>query len=109
MKNKRAVITAALALLCIGSVTAAEQSENNQPAPTAEQSAPVDPAIGFGSGSGMGLGGGVGSPTSLTGSPGSPVGSSGSGSQTFGGGLPGTGPLSTPPATGAGGAAVGPL
>lgn len=109
MKNKFAVITAALALLFIGSVTAAEQPENNQPAPTAEQSAPVNPAIGFGSGSGMGPGGDVGSSTSLTGSPGSPVGSSGSGSQTFGGGLPGTGPLSTPPAAGAGGAAVGPL
>lgn len=109
MKNKLAVITAALALLYIGSVTAAEQPENNQPAPTAEQSAPVNPAIGFGSGSGMGPGGGAGSPASLTGGPGSPVGNSGGGSQTFGGGLTGSGPLSTPPAAGAGGGAGGPL
>lgn len=108
MKNKVAVITTALALLCIGSVTAAEQPENNQPAPTAEQSTPVNPAIGFGSGSGMGPGGGAGSPASLTGSPGSPVGSSGGGSQTFGGGLTGTGPLSSNPATSASGGAMAP-
>lgn len=63
---------------------------------------------GFGSGSGMGSGGGAGSPSSLTGSMGSPVGNSGGGSQTFGGGLPGTSPLSsTPPAGGAGGPGMG--
>lgn len=38
---------------------------------------------GFGSGTGMGPGGTVGSPTSIGGGPGSPM--SGSGSQTFGG------------------------
>lgn len=109
MKNKLAVITTALALFYIGGVTAAETVPWLPPTPVppgattaAEQTAP-NPAIGFGSGSGMGPGGGVGSPTSLTGGPGSPVGNSGGGSQTFGGGLPGTGPLSTPPAAGAGG------
>lgn len=104
MKNKFAVITAALALLYIGSATAAEQPENKQPAPTAEQSAPVNPDIGFGGGMNIGAGGGAGSPVSLTGSPGSPAGNSGSGTQTFGGGLPGTSPLSTPPAAVTGGA-----
>lgn len=104
MKNKLAVITAALALLYIGSATAAEQPENKQPAPTAEQSAPINPDIGFGGGMNIGTGGGAGSPVSLTGAPGSPVSNSGGASQTFGGGLPGTGPLATPPAAGAGGA-----
>lgn len=114
MKSKLAAVTAALALLCIGSVTAAEQPENKQPAPPAGQSAPVNPAIGFGSGSGMGSGGGAGSASSLAGGFESPVSGSGAGSQTFGGGFnqqqtAGSGPLSTRPAAGAGGGAGGPL
>ena len=108
MKIKLAMLSAACALLCSGAAFAAEQPESGQPANTTAEPTAPGPAIGFGSGSGMGPGGVIGSPSSLTGGPGSPVSNSGGGSQTFGGGLPGTGPLSTPPAAGAGGAS-GPL
>jgi len=56
----------------------------------------------------------AGSAGSMAGGFGSPVSGSGAGSQTFGGGFDqqqttGSGPLSTPPAAGAGGVAGGPL
>ncbi len=101
MNIKLAVLTAACALLSIGSV-AAQDKDGRKPTDgttiTAEQTAP-NPAIGFGfgrgrgRGRGMGDGGGFGSPTS-----------SGLGTQTFGGGSTTTslGPLSTG-GTGAGG------
>lgn len=109
MKIKLAVLTAAYAFLSTGTATAADQSENNQPAPTTEQSAPVSPVAGFASGTGMGSGGGIGSASSVVDGFGSPVSGSGMGSQTFGGGFLGSGPLSTPPATGAGGGAAEPV
>jgi len=114
MKIKLAVLTAAYALLSIGTATAADQPENNQPAPATEQTTPASPVDGFGSGTGIGRGGGIGSASSVVDGFGSPVSGSGAGSQIFGGGFDqqqtaGSGPLSTSPAAGAGGGAGGPL
>lgn len=109
MKIKLAVLTMACTLFSIGSVTAAEQTAPNQPANTAAEQTAPNPVTGFGGGTGMGPGGSAGSASSLNGGFGSSASSSGAGSQTFGGGLPGTGPLSTPPAAGAGGGAMRPL
>lgn len=114
MKIKLAVIviTAALALFSIDSVMAADQSDSNQPTTAAEQAAPANPALGFGSGTNMGIGGGTGSATSLGGGFGSPLSGSGAGVQTFGGGFnpqtTGSGPLSNPSMIGKGGRAMGP-
>ncbi|MCF8470331.1 MAG: hypothetical protein K9G30_06070 [Parvibaculum sp.] len=113
MKTRLLVLTALYAFLSIGAVSAAEQTEGNQASDTGitPATAPVaaqNPAIGFGSGSGMGSGGGFGSASSPAGGFGSPVSGSGSGSQTFGGGFnqqqtAGSGPLSTGGAGAAGG------
>lgn len=111
MKIKLAMLSAACAFLCSGAVFAAEQGQvvstpqggasikttQGQGAAVATVAAPQN-----GGAAGIGSGG-------INGSMGSPVGNSGGGSQTFGGGLTGTGPLSTPPAAAAGGAAGGPL
>lgn len=96
MKNKLAL--AACTLLTVGSVMAAETSDNNPPP---AQSTPSD--FHFGSGLTLGEGGG-GSASSFSGGFASPAGNSGSGG--FGAGFtagPGSGMLS-PPAAGVGGA-----
>lgn len=112
MRNKFAILTAALALFSIGSVTAADQPGRQSANPAVEQASPVS---GFGSGTGMGPGGGAGSASSLAGGFGSALSGSGAGSQTFGGGFDpqqttGSGLLSNPSAIGAGtgGGALGP-
>ena len=100
MNIKLAVLTAAYALLSIGSVAAQDKAESKPTADTAKaagQTAP-NPVSSFGSGFNVGPGGG--SASSLAGGFSSP--SSGVGSQTFGGGFTGSGPLSTP-VRGAGG------
>jgi hypothetical protein len=112
MRNKLAILTAALALLSIGSVMAADQPGRQSANPAVEQASPVS---GFGSGTGMGPGGVAGSTSSLASGFGSPISSSGSGSQTFGGGFDpqqtaGSGLLSNPSVIGAGtgGGTLGP-
>lgn len=110
MKIKLAVLTAAYTFLSIGAVSAADQPERKQSvgsAVAAEQTVP-NPVSGFGSGTGMGIGGGPGSASSMAGGFGSPISGSGAGSQAFGGGfnrqqIPGSGPLSSNPASSPGG------
>ena len=107
MNIKFAMLTSACAVLALASVHAAETANTplrGDDASTGQTA--TSPVIGFGSGTGMGPGGGAGSASSLAGGFGSLIGISGGGSQTFGGGFSGTGPLSTPvisPASGAGG------
>ena len=102
MKIKLAVLTIACALFSIGSVTAAEQPEPNQPANTAAEQTAPNPVSGFSSGTGMGPGGSAGSASSLAG---------GFGSAFSGSGFIGSSPLSMPDTGGTGGTgggAIGP-
>ena len=108
MNIKFVILASACSLLAMGSGHAADTSASAPATGSAAEAGQtaISPVIGFGSGTGMGPGGGAGSASSLAGGFGSPLSISGGGSQTFGGGFTGTGPLSTPvisPASGAGG------
>ena len=114
MKIKLAVLAAVYAFISIGTVTAADQPERKPAAgtATAAENTVASPVSGFGSGTGIGPAGGAGSASSVSGSFSAPASSSGAGSQTFGGGfnrqqIPGSGPLSSNPATGPGGGPTG--
>lgn len=96
MSIKRIALIAACAMFFPGVGVAASPSEH-------------EPVVGFGSGTGMGPGGTVGSASSVSGGFITPPWNSGAGSQSFGGGFnqqqtTGSGPLSSNPSasTGAG-------
>ena len=102
MKISPAALVMAYAFLSFGAATAADQPEPNQAGGTPSVTGPAapNPAIGFGTGSGIGPGGGVGSASSIGGGFSAPT--SGSGGQTFGGGFnqqtAGSGPFASNPA-----------
>ena len=108
-----ALLVAAIPVLAQSSAS----SQSSRPAAPGNPSQVAAPDIGFGSGTGMGPGGALGSPTSVMGGLGAQLGAPGAGTQSFGGGFtPGqfTGPV--PPlglnpggvSPAAGGSAMGP-
>lgn len=109
MNIKFAILASACAVLAVANVHAADATPTQSKGDDAAtgQTA-ISLAIGFGRGTGMGPGGGVGSASSLAGGFGSVAAGSGGGSQSFGGGFTGSGPLSTPVIS-PGGGAGGPL
>lgn len=93
MNIKCVISTLACTVFFAGAAVAAGQAERE----------PVrEPAVGFGSGTGMGSGGGVGSASSMAGGVSALIQFSGAGSQSFGGGFTGSGPLSSDPSAATG-------